>query len=113
MGNDVREVIFFKRYFDEFFDKQPKKVQEKLYHSIKLLKTIPKLPREHLKALPGTDGLLEMRTQLGSNIYRVFCFFDKGNIVVLMNGFQKKTQKTPRNEIKLALKIREEYYAEK
>lgn len=113
MSENVREVILFKRYFDEFFDKQPPKVQEKLYWSIKILRTCEIIPRNHLKTLTGTDGLMKMRTQFAGNIYRVFCFFDEGKIVVLMNGFQKKTDKTPQNEIDRALRIREEYYAEK
>lgn len=113
MAENVREVVLFKRYFDDFFDKQPRKVQEKLYWSIKVLRTVEKIPENHLKKLARTDGLMEMRTQFGGNIYRVFCFFDEGKIVVLMNGFQKKTDKTPQNEIDRALRIREEYYAEK
>ena len=113
MSEDVRKVILFKRYFDDFFDNQPRKVQEKLYWSINVLRTVQDIPRNHLKALTGTDGLMEMRTQLGGNIYRVFCFFDEGQIIVLTNGFQKKTEKTPRNEIERAMRIREEYYAEK
>ncbi len=113
MSQYVREIVFFKRYFDDFFDKQPKNVQEKLYWSIKLLQTVQNVPQNHLKPLHGSDGLMEMRTQLGGNIYRVFCFFDAGNLIILMNGFQKKTQKTPKSEIKRALKIRDEYYAEK
>lgn len=113
MVDQVREVVLFKRYFDDFFDKQPRKVQEKLYWSIKILRTVSDIPRNHLKTLTGTDGLMEMRTQFGGNIYRVFCFFDEGKIIVLMNGFQKKSEKTPQNEIDRALRIREEYYAEK
>ena len=113
MSDDVREVILFKRYFDDFFDRQTTKVQEKLYWSIKILRTVEEIPKTHLKTLKGTDGLMEMRTQFAGNIYRVFCFFDEGKVVVLMNGFQKKTEKTPKNEIDRALRIREEYYAEK
>ena len=113
MDEQVREVVLFKRYFDDFFDKQPRKVQEKLYWSIKVLRTVVEVPKSHLKKISGTDGLMEMRTQFGGNIYRVFCFFDEGKIIVLMNGFQKKTEKTPQNEIERALRIREEYYAEK
>lgn len=109
----MRKVVLFKRYFDAFFDKQPRKVQEKLYWSIKILRTVEEIPKNHLKSLPGTNGLMEMRTQFGGNIYRVFCFFDEGKVVVLMNGFEKKTEKTPRNEIERAMRIREEYYVEK
>ncbi|MEM9339691.1 MAG: type II toxin-antitoxin system RelE/ParE family toxin, partial [Bacteroidota bacterium] len=64
----------------------------------------------HLK---GKDGLYEVRVQVGNNIFRIFCFFDKGQLVVLMNGFQKKTQKTPKKEIDKALKIKREYEQEK
>ncbi len=113
MAEFVREVILFKRYFDEFFDIQPRKVQEKLYWSINVLRTVERIPENHLKRIQGANGLMEMRTQFGGNIYRVFCFFDDGKIVVLMNGFQKKTDKTPRNEIEKALRIKDEYYAEK
>lgn len=63
--------------------------------------------------MTGTDGLFEVRVELGSNIFRIFAFFDKGNLVVLGNGFQKKTQKTPKTEIERALKIKEEYENEK
>ena len=63
--------------------------------------------------MAGTDGLYEVRVEFGSNIYRIFCCFDEGKIVVLFNGFQKKTQKTPSNEIDKALKIKNEYLKEK
>ncbi|MBX2937837.1 MAG: type II toxin-antitoxin system RelE/ParE family toxin [Saprospiraceae bacterium] len=45
-------------------------------------------------------------------MYRVFSFFDKGNLIVLINGFQKKTQKTPKNEIELAEKLKKQYFDE-
>ena len=63
--------------------------------------------------MEGTSGLYEARIQLGSNIWRVFCFFDKGRLVVLLNGFTKKTQKTPPNEISKALSLMKEYYEQK
>jgi len=63
--------------------------------------------------MENTDGLYEIRIQLGNDIYRIFCFFDQGQLVVLANGFQKKTQKTPKQEIDKALKIKEEYFNEK
>lgn len=66
-----------------------------------------------MKHLVGTDGLYEARIQLGSNIWRVFCFFDGDKLVVLINGFQKKTQKTPKNEIAKALSLMSSYYEEK
>ncbi len=63
--------------------------------------------------MTGTKGLYEIRVEVGSNIFRIFSFFDKGNLVVLGNGFQKKSQKTPKQEIDKALKIMEEYKNEK
>ncbi len=68
------------------------------------------VPKTYLKHLEGTDGLYEIRVQAGSDIFRIFCFFDKGKLVILINGFRKKTQKTPRKEIELAAKIKSEYY---
>lgn len=63
--------------------------------------------------MSGTDGLYELRVEFESNIYRIFCCFEKGNLVVLFNGFQKKSQKTPKNEIDLALRLKEEYFNSK
>ncbi len=63
--------------------------------------------------MTGTNGLFEVRVELGGNIFRIFAFFDKGNLVILGNGFQKKTQKTPKTEIERALKIKQEYENEK
>jgi len=68
---------------------------------------------KYLEKLEGTDGLNEIRVQFGGNIFRIFCFFDEGKLIVLLNGFGKKTQKTPRREIELAVRLKEEYYAEK
>lgn len=65
-----------------------------------------------LKFIEGSSGLYEIRVEVGSDIYRVFCFFDKGQMVILINGFQKKTQKTPRMEIELAEKLKKEYFDE-
>ena len=61
--------------------------------------------------MTGTDGLCEIRVEVGSNIFRIFCCFDKGNLVILFNGFQKKTPKTPKQEIELAEKLKKEYFA--
>ena len=68
-----------------------------------------RVPETYLKHIENTDGLYEIRVQQGSDIFRIFCFFDRGQLVVLTNGFQKKTQKTPKKEIDFALKIKEEY----
>lgn len=105
-----REVIIYKEYFDEFFTNQRQKVKEKIIWTLKLIEEIQFVPETYLKHLEGTDGLFEIRIQQGSDIFRILCFFDKGKLVVLLNGFQKKTQKTPKNEIIKALKLKNEYY---
>lgn len=78
-----------------------------------LIEDLQRVPETYLKHIENTEGLYEIRIQAGSDIFRIFCFFDKGKLVVLANGFQKKMQKTPKNEIELALKIKEQYENEK
>jgi predicted HTH transcriptional regulator len=92
---------------------QTKKVQTKIIRTIKIIEDLDRIPEIYFKHLENTDGLYEIRIQLGSDIYRIFCFFDDKNIVVVGHGFQKKTQKTPSKEIEKAQKIRKEYYDEK
>ena len=108
MNND-RKVIAYKNYFLDFYENQTVKVQAKIEWTLNLIKVTPKVPEKFFKHLQGTEGLYEIRVEVGSNIYRIFSFFDKGNLVVLRNGFQKKSQKTPKQEIEKALKIMEEY----
>lgn len=81
--------------------------------TLKLIEELQQVPETYLKHLEGTDGLYEVRVQHRSDIFRIFCFFDEGKLVVAINGFQKKSQKTPASEIAKALKIKEEYYHEK
>lgn len=109
----VREVISYKNHFEEFIINQPRKVQDKIFKIIEAIETLERIPANYLKAMRGNAGLYEARIQLASNIWRVFCFFDEGKLVVLLNGFQKKTQKTPKVEIEKALRLMREYYQEK
>ena len=78
-----------------------------------MIEEIQRVPESFLKYIDNTDGLFEIRVQFGNNIFRIFCFFDQGKIVVLANGFQKKTQKTPKKEIEKVLKIKKQYENEK
>jgi len=110
--NKVRQVIIYGNDFWKFYNKQNQKVRDKINWTIKLVQTLERVPEKYFKHIVGTN-LYEMRIMSGSNIYRVFCFFDKGKLVVVLNGFQKKTQKTPKNEIKMALKLQTQYYDEK
>ena len=109
----VRQVIAYKRYFFDFYESQTGEVQKKIEWTLKLLQTIERVPKKYFDHMTGTDGLFEVRVEFGSNIFRIFSFFDKGNLVILANGFQKKTQKTPKQEIEKALKIKEDYESEK
>lgn len=111
--NQVREIVYFKNYFLDFFKKQQQKIQKKIFWTFQVVEEHENVPETYFKHLEGTDGLYEIRVQVGSDIIRIFCFFDKGKIVVAINGFQKKTQKTPFKEIDKALKIRKEYYENK
>jgi len=104
-----RQVIAYKNYFLDFYESQTEKVQAKIEWTLYLIRVTPKVPEKFFKHIQGTKGLYEIRIEVGSNIYRIFSFFDKGNLVVLGNGFQKKSQKTPKQEINKALKIMEEY----
>ena len=97
----------------EFYQKQDEKVKEKIKYVLELIKQVEKVPEKFLKHLTGTDGLYEIRIEYQSNIYRIFCCFDKGNLVILFNGFQKKNQKTPNNELEKAEKLKNEYFENK
>jgi len=108
-----RTIIFYKDYFENFFVIQRTKVQDKIIWTFDLVEELQRIPEIYLKNIEGTDGLYEIRVQLGSDIFRIFCFFDQGQLVVLANGYQKKSQKTPKQEIEKALKIKKEYENEK
>ena len=107
-----RQVIAYKTYFLDFYGGLNDNVQRKIEWTLNLIRVTPQIPEKYFKHLEGTKGLYEIRVDVSSNIYRIFAFFDKGNLVVLGNGFQKKSQKTPKQEIERALKIMEEYQNE-
>lgn len=108
-----REIFFYENYFIEFYQNQEVKVKEKIKYVLELIKQVEKVPEKFLKHLLGTNGLYEIRIEFQSNIYRIFCCFDKGKLVVLFNGFQKKTQKTPKKELEKAILLMNEYFQQK
>ncbi len=108
-----RNSFLYKDYFSDFYAKQKSKVKEKIVWTIRLIETLRIVPEEYFKHLETTEGLYVIRVKHGSDIFRIFSFFDEGKLVVLANGFQKKTQKTPKQEIERAARIRAEYFAEK
>jgi len=109
----VRQVVAYKHYFEEFLRQLPIKAQDKVFKIIEAIETFERVPSHYLKYIQGTEGLFEARVKLGSNIWRVFCFFDEGKLVILLNGFAKKSQKTPKKEIAKAERLMKMYYQEK
>ncbi len=105
-----RQLVFFKSYFRDFFESLNDKVKDKIDQVLFLVRIAERIPRKFFRHMSGTDGLFEIRIEYQSNIYRVFCCFDEGNLIVLFNGFQKKSQKTPKKEIDKALRIKGEYF---
>ena len=113
MVGKKRELAFFRGYFWDFYKTLTKKVQKKILWTLKIIEDLDRIPEIYFKHLTGTSGLYEIRVQVGSNIYRIFCFFDRNNVVVVGHGFQKKSQKTPQKEIDRAESIKRQYYEEK
>jgi len=108
-----RQIIYFKDYFFDFFEQQTEKVKEKIDHVLFVVTVANRIPQKFFQHLEGTNGLYEIRVEFQGNIYRIFCCFDEGQVVILFNGFQKKTQKTPSGELEKAVKIMNEYFDEK
>lgn len=109
----IRELVFFRHHFEEFFERQTEKVKEKIDYVLFLITHADRIPEKFLKHIEGQKGLYEIRIEASPNIFRIFCCFDKGKIVVLFNGFQKKTMRTPKDEIKMAVKLMAEYFKNK
>ena len=110
-GGQIRSLKVYGNYFWEFYNKQNKKIQERILWTIRVIRDIQLVPEKYLKHID--DGIYEIRVSSGSNIYRIFCFFDEGQLVILLNVFQKKTQKTPAQEIEKAKKLKKQYYEDK
>jgi phage-related protein len=109
----TRKIIFHGEYFLDFYKKLDLNVKSKIQYVFELIKQVERVPLKFLSPMTGYDGLFEIRVEYQSNIYRIFCCFDKGRLVVLFNGFQKKTQKTPKKEIEKAMNLKKEYFEHK
>jgi phage-related protein len=108
-----RQIVTYGKYFNEFYSKLGKDLQDKIDWTFELIKAVNQIPKKYFKHLESTDGVYEIRVEFESNIYRILCFFDEGNLVVLINSFQKKSQKTPSSEIELAKKLKKQYFIDK
>lgn len=111
--NFNRKIYYYKDYYLDFFNQLKPDVKTKFNWTLQLIITLNRVPEKYFKHITGTTGLYEVRVEVGSNIYRVFSFFDKENLVIIINGFQKKAQKTPKSEIDIAEKIKKHYFNEK
>ena len=109
----IRSIFYYKNYYLDFFKTLDNEVKKKFNWTLKLIATVDRVPVKYFKNIKGSTGLYEIRVEFGSNIYRVFSFFDEGKLVILINVFQKKSQKTPRKEIEKAEKLKKQYFDEK
>jgi len=109
----IRNIFYYKNYYLDFFEKLNPEVKKKFNWTLQLISSIDRVPKKYFEHLTGTSAIYEIRVEVGSDIYRAFSFFDKGQLVILINGFQKKTQKTPKSEIELAEKLKKQYFDEK
>ncbi len=109
----IRTIKLFKTYYKDFYVSQAQKVRDKINFVLKMVETQQIIPKKFFRFIEGSDGIYEIRVEIESNIYRIFCCLDGGAVVVLFHGFQKKTQKTPQKEIKRAEVIKNEYFKSK
>lgn len=109
----MREIFYYKNYYLDFFKILKPEVKKKFNWTLQLISELDRIPDKYFSHITESSGLFEIRVEVGSNIFRVFSFFDEGNLIILINGFQKKTQKTPMKEIQLAEKLKNEYFNEK
>ena len=109
----IRNIFYYKNYYLDFFETLNENVKKKFNWTLKLIATLDRVPIKYFRHISGSSGLYEIRVEMESNIYRAFSFFDKGQLIILINGFQKKSQKTPKKEIKKAEKLKKQYFDEK
>ena len=107
-----REIFYYENHYMNFFQTLKPEVKKKFNWTLQLIATLDRIPEKFFKHITGSSGIYEIRVEVGSDIYRVFSFFDKGNLVILVNGFQKKSQKTPKKELELAEKLKKQYFDE-
>ena len=111
-NNFIRDIYYFESHYPDFFEMLKPEVKKKFNRTLQLIATIERVPEKYFKHITDSTGIYEIRVEVGSDIYRVFSFFDKGSLVILVSGFQKKMQKTPKREIDLAEKLKKKYFDE-
>ncbi len=108
-----RKLSTYGKYFFDFYNKLDEDLQEKIDWVFELIKSVDHIPKKYFQHVENSDGLFEIRIEFESNIYRIFCFFDEGNLVILINAFQKKSQKTPKLELDFAKNLKKQYFIDK
>lgn len=111
-ANFKRNIYYYEDHYLVFFETLKPEVKKKFNWTLQLIETIDKVPEKYFKHITNSSGIYEVRVEYESNIFRVFSFFDKGNLIILVNGFQKKSQKTPKKELELAEKLKKQYFDE-
>ena len=106
----VRQIVFFGSHFELFYLAQPQNVRTKIQYVFNMVRTEARVPEKFLKHLTDTDGLYEIRVEVNGSIYRIFCFFDVGKLIVVTSAFQKKTPATPKSELERAARLKREYF---
>lgn len=114
----MREIIFYKtasgqKPIEEFLDKLSSKQVQKVLWVLQLIEDLERVPTQYFKKMVNTDNLWEARISIGGNIFRLLGFFDGSKLVVLAHAFQKKTQKTPKQAIKIAEERKNDYFRRK
>lgn len=109
----MRNIFYYKSYYLDFYKTLDNDVKRKFNWTLKLIATLERIPIKYFRHIKNSSGLFEIRVEVGNNIFRAFSFFDKGQIIILINGFQKKSQKTPKKEIEKAEKLKKQYFDEK
>jgi phage-related protein len=108
----IRDIFYYENHYLTFFEELKPEVKKKFNWTLQLIATIDRVPEKYFKHMTNSTEIYEVRVEVGSDIYRVFSFFDKGNLIILVNGFNKKTQKTPKSELDLAEKLKKQYFDE-
>ena len=108
-----REIYYYKDYYLKFFSKLRPEVQQKINWTLELLLQLDRIPEKFFKHITGFEGLYEIRIEYASSHYRMLCFFDDGNLIILVNSFLKQTKKIPKRELNLAEKLKKQYFDEK
>lgn len=111
----MREIIFYETDFgekpvEEFLSGLQPSSRAKVVRTLELLRTLPIVPAKFWQKMSGSQNLWELRAEYAGNIYRVLAATAKGNRVILLHGFQKKSQKTPQQDMEIAQQRQKQYF---